>query len=247
MLGYAGALVYEQRDPEQTTGLSQRTLGEARLVGTQGVWEAAALRVALDNAGIVGTPTSEQLRELLEQPEPRLRIGDFRGAVRLGHVAGLLRERRPDYDRLPDADKRALLVGAARHQDELLRAADNFDAYLEHGGPEGLPKSPAADAQNDLRAAELRGALVWTYRRIGEELGVPLPGDYGEKGDFPAVRRMAARGNCHLKQMLGETGHEAHIEHVRPALARFFALSEEERYIELTAELMARWERDTGA
>jgi hypothetical protein len=77
-----------------------------------------------------------------------------------------------------------------------------------------------------------------TYGEIGKELGIPLPKDFGYKGDHPTVRQMANRGRSLLERALGKEGWQQHIEAMRTEARRWEALSEAEQEAEAMVETL---------
>jgi hypothetical protein len=154
----------------------------------------------------------------------------------LEYVFLLLRYHRPEFDDLPREAKLDLIERACVHINECTDAARKLSAFLEYGVPGKPQRGAARTADRDVRAAVRRDVDGWTYRRIGEELDVPLPQDFDHKGDHPRVRQMVVRGRNILDRTLGKDGWRKHIEAMRTEAKRWNALSDLEQCAEDLAE-----------
>jgi hypothetical protein len=180
----------------------------------------------------------EYLKQTLKQIEESDIPGGLQSYQSLDYVLLLLRHHRPEFDDLPHEEKLALIERTCAYVNELLEALRKFMAFLEYGVP-GLPlRSVAKDANRDVKAAVLRDVDGLTYRRIGEELNVPLPEDFNDKGDHPAVRQTVMRGRSMLERALGKEGWQEHIETMKIEAKRRRSLSLVERNAE---DMVERW------
>jgi hypothetical protein len=154
----------------------------------------------------------------------------------LEYVFLLLRYHRPEFDDLPREAKLDLIERTCGHINECVDAARRLSAFLEYGVPGKPQRGAARTADRDVRAAVRRDVDEWTYRRIGEELEVPLPQDFDYKGDHPRVRQMVSRGRNILERTLGKDGWQKHIDAMRTEAKRWNALTELEQCAEDTAK-----------
>jgi hypothetical protein len=192
--------------------------------------DARQVREALEASGIdLDISLTGQYYEKREVPAP-LPI-NF-----LEYVFLLLRYHRPDFDDLLREEKLDLIERTCVHINECIDAARKLSAFLEYGVPGKPQRGAARTADRDVRAAVRRDVDGWTYRRIGEELDVPLPPDFDVKGDHPTVRQMVSRGRSILERSLGKDGWRKHIEAMRTEAERWNALSDLEQCAEDLAE-----------
>ena len=150
----------------------------------------------------------------------------------LEYVFLLLRYHRPDFDELPREERLDLIESTCSHINECMDATRKLTAFLEYGTPGKRQRGAARTADRDVRAAVRRDVDGWTYRRIGEELGVPLPRDFDYKGDHPTVRQMVSRGRNILERALGKGGWQEHIDAMRTEAKRWKMLTDVEQCAE---------------
>jgi hypothetical protein len=181
-----------------------------------------------------GEDQSEEHRRQLSKQSTILRGLQY--PYFLDYVLLLLRHHRPEFDNLPHEEKLALITQTCAHVNEFLETLRKFMAFLEHGVPGRHLKSAVKDANRDVKAAVLRDVDKLTYREIGEELGLPLPKDFRDKGDHPRVRQMVKRGRSMLECALGKEGWQEHIGRMKAEDKRRRSLSPVERDTEDTAE-----------
>ena len=192
--------------------------------------EPREVREALDASGIdLDISLTGQYFERRDLPAPLpIRLLEF--------VFLLLRYHRPDFDDLPREEKLDLIERTCVHINECTDAARKLTAFLEYGTPGKRHRGVARTADRDVRAAVRRDVDGWTYRRIGEELGVPLPQDFAYKGDHPTVRQMVSRGRNILERALGKDGWRKRIDTMRTEAKRWNALTDLEQCAEDLAE-----------
>ena len=192
--------------------------------------DARQVREALDASGLaLDESLTRQSLEKRNLPAP-LPIN------LLEYVFLLLRYHRPGFDDLPREERLDLIEGTCIHINECIDTARKLTAFLEYGTPGKRQRGATRNADRDVRAAVRRDVDGWTYRRIGEELGVPLPQDFDYKGDHPRVRQMVSRGQSILERALGKDGWRKHIEAMRTEAERWNALSDLEQCAEDLAE-----------
>jgi hypothetical protein len=163
---------------------------------------------------------------------------DLRGPLPISlleYVFLLLRYHRPEFDGLPREAKLDLIESTCVHINDCVDAARKLSAFLEYGVPGKPQRGAARTADRDVRAAVRKDVDGWTYRRIGEELDVPLPQDFDYKGDHPRVRQMVNRGRNILERTLGKDGWRKHIDAMRTEAKRWNALTDLEQCAESTA------------
>ena len=150
----------------------------------------------------------------------------------------LLRYHRPEFDSLRREEKLDLIERTCVYINECIDATRKLTAFLEYGTPGKRQRGAALTADRDVRAAVRRDVDGWTYRRIGEELDVPVPQDFKYKGDHPTVRQMVSRGRNILERALGKEGWQRHIDTMRAEAKRWNELSNLEQCAEDTARVL---------
>lgn len=166
----------------------------------------------------------------------RARTGDVFDGFRLEVLEELLRRSRSDFDKLPENEQIALLEQGAERVSGFLDALDALVRFVEDGGAQGNRRRRATQVREQVRAAELKDVLGHTYAEVGEALGLPRSGQDEIKGDHRRARETAGAGRQVLASALGEEGYRRHVEEGRAAARRWSALTEEERFIEVTAD-----------
>jgi hypothetical protein len=154
----------------------------------------------------------------------------------LDFVLLLLRHHRPDFDGLPQKRKLELIARACELVNEFLGSVRKLTSFLEFGAPGRRQRTAAEDADRDVRAAVLRDVDGLTYKEIGEVLGLPVPDEYGDKGDHPTVRQAANRGRRIVVRALGEERWRRHVRAMRDEAKRWCSLSEAQQEAESMAE-----------
>ena len=199
---------------------------EAREAGAD-EWDVVEKAVGADRA-VLGDAGSDALQ----------------AAVRMEAVEDILKRYHPEFDGRSRGERIELLRLGARRMDEAWRAIDAFVEFVHGGRTDGRATRKPPDPQLDLRAAELKDALGFTHRQIGEILLVPRTETDVNQGGQRNIGRMVERGQQLLKNALGEAGYSAHIEAVKPDLLRRHSLSGRDRLVlrmmELTAGLTGR-------
>jgi hypothetical protein len=239
---YRPAQVFIEPPKTDRAILAALTVLEGESVDPKRVCLASRLREALmvkDLREVAWETTQE------DSPISGATAGHLQYVNRLDFPVALLRyyRRQPDLKDLPEEKRTALLQGACRHINELLKAARNLQQYLEFGGPAGRPNNLVRDAEGDIRAAELKGALGLSHRRVGEMLGVTLDQDYyALKGSNKKVEDKVRRGRKLLIQALGEEGYTEHLEAVKPHLDHWYSLIDKRRWAELVEWLQREFE-----
>lgn len=168
------------------------------------------------------------------------------------YARALLRYYRDGYDALPCRGQEGLLRGTLERIHRVLKDARDLMAYLEHGEPwTGLPKNPLGNPRLDVRAAELKHIEELTLVEIGERLNIEKPKvedsktgqprEYDHKYDKEKYARKvgdyASRGEEILKKALGEEGFLEHVEAAKSEIDRWESLGEEDRLVELLADM----------
>jgi len=141
-------------------------------------------------------------------------------------IALLRHYRNTDFETVSEEERVAMLQRLCGHLKELLEAAYKVQAFLESGGPKGLPTSRVREIERCMVAAELKDALRLSYREVGEALKIPLDAEYyALKGSNKRAEDMVRRGRELLVQVLGdEETYDMHLEAIRPALDRWHSL-----------------------
>ncbi len=154
----------------------------------------------------------------------------------LDYVLTLLRYHHPDFDDRPLDERADLIAETCSHMNELLEALRKFVSSLEHGAPGRRGPAATRVTARDVKAAILKDVHGLTYKEIGETLGVPLPADFGLKGDHSSVRKMVRRGRCAMEGALGKEGWWTHAGAMQARMDRWLSMSETEREAQLEAE-----------
>lgn len=157
-------------------------------------------------------------------PKLRAQLRELRHHQTLDYVLTLLRYHRPDFDDLRPELRADLVAETCAHANELMEVLRKIVSFLEHGKPNRRGPAAARIATRDVRAAVLKDVDGLTYRRIGDELCVPLPADFPIKGDHPTVRKMVGRGRRLLENALGEEGWRKQAEAMRIEAAQWQSL-----------------------
>lgn len=201
-------------------------------------WQGAHLRVGMQEARKAGADDLEAVERAIGA-EPRV-LQDagsdaLRAADRMSSVEEVLRQNHPDFDGRDRGERIALLVGAARHMDKVWWALEEFKELCQVGSQHGRPRKKAADAELDVRAAELKDSLGLSHREIGRMLGIP-PSEHDQRhGGHSRVAGMIRRGRGHLIENLGEDGYRKNREDLR----RWHELNARERIVQRMAEITA--------
>lgn len=154
----------------------------------------------------------------------------------LDYVLTLLRYHHPDFDDRPLEERADLIAETCAHINELLEALRRFVSSLEHGTPGRRGPAATRVTARDVKAAILKDVHGLTYKEIGETLGVPLPADFGLKGDHSSVRKMVRRGRCAVEGALGQEGWRTHAEAMQAKMDLWLSMTQTERDAELEAE-----------
>lgn len=217
------------------TSLEGRVMDTERLRGAlrevmpardQSVWEAW-----------VGT-SNERAAAGGRAPKPRRVLEDLQHHQTLDYALTILRHHHPGFDDLPIAQRVDVMVEVCVRINGFLDSLRKLVAFLQYGTPGRRGPAASKLADRDVKAAALRDVAGLTYREIGEDLGIPPPGDFAYKGDHPTVRKMVARGRDILEQALGEEGWRRQAEAMRAEAGRWLSMSETEREAELEAEAL---------
>ena len=150
----------------------------------------------------------------------------------LEYVLALLRYSRRDFDTLPHRDQVELILGTCEHLNKFLASLRKLVTFVGYGAPEGLSTKPVKDRNRDVKAALLREVGGLTYKKIGEELEIPLPPTSEIKGSHDTVRKSVERGLNLLQQLFGQDGWREQRESMKAEAERYKALSEEEQIVE---------------
>jgi hypothetical protein len=148
----------------------------------------------------------------------------------------LLRYSRPGFDTLPRRDQVELILRTCDHLNEFLASLRKLVTFVGYGDPEGLSTKPVKDRNRDVKAALLREVAGLTYKKIGEELEIPLPPNSEIKGSHDTVRKSVERGLNLLKQLFGQDGWREQRASMKAEAERYKALSEEEQIVERLAQ-----------
>jgi hypothetical protein len=181
---------------------------------------------------------AEDLEQIRKQREESELAGGLQGVRFLDYVLLVLRYHRPEFDSLPEKEKLDLIAQTCAYTNAFIEALRKLADFLEYGVPGRRRKGATTDADRDVRAAVRRDVDGMTYREIGKELGIPLPKDFGYKGDHPRVRQMVNRGRSLLVRALGKEGWQQHIEATRAEARRWESLSEAEQAAEDVVEAL---------
>lgn len=225
----AGAIIFTEPLRSDRTILAALCVSATLPVDPKGIgdskrlWEAARVYVLLDNKGLM---EPFNLGRIIDQQIASVKSPDLFNAWKLRLHAALIRRYRSDYDALPEKERIALLVEAAKRVNATLSAVRGLQNFLEEGDTTGLSKQrPRTDhykraaPQRDIRAAELRDALGLKHHEIAMVLGFPLPNDYRVTYKVPAVSSAIRRGQKLLKQALPSKGeYENYMQRMGPAL-----------------------------
>lgn len=162
-------------------------------------------------------------------PKLRAKLKELRHHQTLDYVLMLLRYHRPDFDDLCPELRADLVAETCGHANELMEVLRKIVSFLEHGKPNRRGPAATRIATRDVRAAVLKDVDGFTYRRIGDELCIPLPADFLIKGDHPTVRKMVGRGRRLLEKALGEEGWRKQAEAMRNETAQWQSLDDTQR------------------
>lgn len=197
------------------------------------------LHEALKELPILPRDRSQSFAEYMEQDRKQREeselVSGLRGAWFLDYILLVLRYHRPEFDSLPEKETLDLIEQTCTYTDTFIEALRKLTDFLEYGEPGRRQKAAAMDADRDVKAAVRRDVDGLTYCEIGRELAIPLPKDFGYKGDHPRVRQMVNRGRSLLKRALGKEGWQEHIKAMKAEAKRWNALDE----IEQSAESMS--------
>jgi hypothetical protein len=212
ILGVLVALEAELVDPARETGKNSE-------VTRQG----AHLRVGVQEVMRAGVVDELEAVQKAIEADPVLKEAGtdaWQAEARLSLAEAVLQHYHPDFDDRPKGERIDLLINAARHMDEVLRALEALQEFIQAGRLGGRARKKAAEPQGDVRAAELKDALDLKRREIGEILGVPLSDDDRKQGGHKGVANMIWRGRKLLKDNLQEEGYKQHIANIRTDLKR---------------------------
>ncbi|MDP9474290.1 MAG: hypothetical protein M3R38_01055 [Actinomycetota bacterium] len=173
--------------------------------------------------------------QALKGKRPKV-VEDLQHHQSLDHLLLLLRHHRPNFDELPQRRKSELIARACELVNEFLGSVRKLTSFLEFGAPGRRQRKAAEDADRDVRAAVLRDVDGLTYKEIGQVLGLPVPDEYGDKGDHPTVRQAANRGRRIVVRALGEERWRQHVRAMRDEAERWCSLSEAQQEAESMAE-----------
>jgi hypothetical protein len=175
---------------------------------------------------------------------------DMIDGFRLTPLYELLRYFRPDFDRMSEKERIALLERAIGYANDYLKALRRLTAFLQYGEAgayEGLATKQVTKAANQVRAAELREVVKTArgnplpYNKIGKLLGEkPAPNQTRRSYDR-RIQRMVEAGRDILKQAHGEQEYQDYIEARRAEIEHWQALGKDER-----AEIHMRENFDIG-
>lgn len=156
----------------------------------------------------------------------------------LDYVLCMLRYHRPGFDDLPVEERAEFLAETSAYVNVFLDALRKLVSFLEHGVPGRRGPVPTRLIGRDVKAAVLKDVDGLTYREVACTLCIPVPADFGVKGDHPAVRRMVARGREVLEGALGEEGWLRQAEAMRAEASRWRSLDEASQEAEIEAEVL---------
>jgi len=160
----------------------------------------------------------------------------------------MLRHFRPDYDRLDRAEKAALLKGMCERLDTFHEALDGLVAFAEYGryhsrkGKLKKLKSSAKNVRHYVRVALMSDVEGLKHEEVGKRLGSWVRPDeetWKVKRDASTPRAWVARGRRLLQAAWGEKGWAARVAAKEVQRRRWRGLSEREKVLEATAELIA--------
>ena len=166
----------------------------------------------------------------------------------LTHAEAVLRHFRPDYDRLDRAEKAALLKGVCERLDAFHAALDGLVAFAEYGrydpkkGKLQKLKSSTKTLQRNVRAALMSDVEGLKHEEVGKCLGGWVRPDeetWKIKRDASTPRAWVERGRGLLQAAWGEEGWAARVTEKKAQRQRWRCLSERERLLEATAEVIA--------
>lgn len=201
--------------------------------------DIAALRKILPEiVPSYGESVWDRWTEVLKDERSKEVLRKLRHHQALDYVLTLLRYHHPGFDDRPLEERTALIIETCVHVNEFLEVVRKFVAFLEHGTPGRRGPAATKVTARDVRAAVLKDVHGLTYRKIGEDLGIPLPPDFGLKGDHPTVRKMVQRGRTVMEGALGEEGWRTHTEAMRAKMDHWIAAGEIERAAELESETL---------
>jgi hypothetical protein len=183
-----------------------------------------------------GESVWDRWTELLQEGQRAELLRFLRHHQTLDYILLLLRYHRPGFDALPLEERAALLADSCAHLNDALEVLGKFMAFVEYGTPGRGAMPVAKSVARDVKAAILKDVEGLTHKQIGERLGVPLPADFGYKGDHPTVRKMVGRGRKFFKTGLGDEGYESHVEALQEEAKRRRGMSAAEREAEDLAE-----------
>ncbi len=182
-----------------------------------------------------------------DEPRPEMPPGlkgattkDVREGYRFKLADELLRQYRANYGELPPAEQARLVIQVLERINEFLEATRRLALCIHHADPsEGLPRTPIKNAQRDVRAAELRDIEGLSFVKIGKTLGIKQFQSEEQKGDNRRVREeIVPNGRRILREALGDTGYQRHIESGQAERQRRGRLERDELEIEDWAEMI---------
>lgn len=188
----------------------------------------------------------QEVKQLTPQ-ERKKRIGQSweRGERRphlwkrsLSYMVTLLRCRQPGFDARSLEEQLEMLNQYRKHVNKFLEQQRKHAAFLEYGGPEGLPKV-VKNAANQVRAAVLADVEGVSHLAIATELGLDVHKNrYEAHRQVSLVANLVNDGRTLLDKVFGWGGWRRKAEEMKAEASRYKALSEEEKEIEALAEKM---------
>src|SRR5215208_1746329 len=145
------------------------------------------------------------------------------------HLSNMCRR---GFDTLPHRDQVELILGTCEHLNEFLTSLRKLVTFVEYSTPEGLSTKPVKDRNQDVKAALLREVAGLSYKKIGEELRIPLPPSHDIKGSHDTVAKSVKRGLAFLQNHFGQDGWRDRRESMKAEAEQYKALSEEEQIVE---------------
>lgn len=124
----------------------------------------------------------------------------------LQYAHALLRYYRPDFDELPEEERRELLQGCCERINKVLDSTRQLAEFLEYGAVGKDQRPGLKNPRRDVEAAILREVEGLKHREISEILGIEISKKSAAVDSYSTVAKMVRRGREILERAYGHDG-----------------------------------------
>jgi hypothetical protein len=228
------SVVVVEKPTKDKAILAALTLMEGRPVDTKELKEFLPL-VNISHPDGMWKSVDEVSSSLLVSEPDFKRFLNFDMCLRssaVRYALALLRYYRPDFDALPEVEKRGLLIGCCERINMTIDTTRQLTEFLEYGVPNRDRRRTVENPSRDVKVAVMRDVSEASYREIAKWLAIDISEKARHVGDFSTVAKMVSRGRDILERAFGKDGWRRKREEMRAEFVRRSALSFTEEYVE---------------